>query len=63
MGILSLRWVFLLAAVAGGARCVFGGATPGRLGFAVACGALWLWMSLRKIRSIDRESLGLPPRR
>ena len=60
---LRLRWLFLLAAVAGAARCAFFVATPARAEFAAACGLAWFWMSRRKARSLDRESLGLPPRR
>jgi hypothetical protein len=63
MKLSNLRWPLLLAAVAGGARCAFFRATPGRLGLTAACGLLWFWLSRRKIRSLDRETLGLPPRR
>ena len=63
MKLLSVRWLFLLAAVAGVARCVLSGATPPRLAFACACGLLWFWLSQRKVHSLDRESLGVPPRR
>lgn len=63
MKFLSLRWVFLLAAFAGAARCVFFGVTPARLAFAAVCGLLWFWLSRRKVHSIDREVLGLRPRR
>ena len=62
MKFLSLRWIFLLAAVAGSARCAFFDATSARIGFAAVCGLLWFWMSRRKIRSLDREMLGMPPR-
>ncbi|HEX4048892.1 MAG TPA: hypothetical protein VH309_13695 [Elusimicrobiota bacterium] len=63
MRLLSLRWVFLLAAAAGAARCVFSGAAPGRVAFAAACGLAWLRLSRLKVRSLDRETLGVPPRR
>lgn len=63
MKLLSLRWVFLLAAFAGAARCVFSDATAGRVAFAAACGALWFWLSRLKVHSLDRETLGVPPRR
>ena len=63
MSVSSLRWAFLVAAVAGAARCAFFEATGPRVAFAAACGVAWFWMSRRKVRSIDRETLGLPPRR
>jgi hypothetical protein len=63
MKYLSLRWIFLLAAVAGALRCLYAGATPPRAGFACACALLWFWLSQRKVHSLDRESLGMPPRR
>ena len=59
----SLRWVFLLAAVAGLVRCAFFDAGPAFIGSTAACGLLWLWMSRRKRRSLDRDALGIPPRR
>lgn len=59
----SLRWVFLPAAAASGASCLLGTATPGRLAFAAVCAALWFGLSRRKVLSLDRESLGIPPRR
>lgn len=58
-----LRWVFLLLAVLGAARCVFSAATPGRLVFSAVCAALWFWLSRRKVLSLDRQVLGIPPRR
>jgi hypothetical protein len=63
MKFLSLRWIFLLAAFAGAARCVFFGATPPRAAFAFVCALLWLRLSRLKVRSLDRGVLGLPPRR
>ena len=57
------RWIFLLAAVLGGLRCLLGTATPGRILFAAACAGLWFWMSRRKVLSLDRGTLGIPPRR
>ncbi len=63
MKLLSLRWVFLLAAFAGGARCVFFDATPARAVFAAVCALLWFWLSRLKVHSLDRETLGVPPRR
>jgi hypothetical protein len=63
MKLLSLRWIFLLAAVLGAGRCVFFDATPARVGFALACALLWYWLSRRKVHSLDRETLGVPPRR
>jgi hypothetical protein len=58
----SLRWVFLLAAAAGGVRCLLGTATPGRIAFVAACAGLWFWMSRRKVLSLDRQTLRIPPR-
>jgi hypothetical protein len=63
MNIASLRWLLLAAAVVGAARCAFDRATPARVAFAAACGLLWFWMSRRKVRSLDRDTLGVPPRR
>ena len=63
MKFLSLRWIFLLAAVAAAARCVFFDAAAPELGFAAVCGLLWFALSRRKMRSLDRGTLGLPPRR
>ena len=62
MTYLTLRWIFLLAALAGAGRCAFSGTTPERAGFAAACGLLWYLLSRRKARSLDREVLGVPPR-
>jgi hypothetical protein len=59
----SLRWVFLLAAAAGGLRCLLGTATPGRIALAAVCAGLWFWLSRRKVLSLDRATLGIPPRR
>jgi hypothetical protein len=59
----ALRWPFLLAAAAGAARCALSGTTPGRLLPTIACALLWFWLSRRKVRSLDRAALGLPPRR
>ncbi len=63
MSVLSLRWVLLAAAVLGAARCAFFEATPPRLAFAAACALAWFWLSRRKVRSLDRGALGVPPRR
>jgi hypothetical protein len=58
-----LRWLLLLAAAAAGARCVFFGTTPPFLVLTAAAGLLWFWLSRRKVRSLDRDTLGVPPRR
>ena len=58
-----MRWVFLLSAVVGAARCAVAGTTPARLAFAAVCALLWFGLSRRKIHSIDRDVVGLPPRR
>ncbi|MFI5350915.1 MAG: hypothetical protein ACHQ2Z_15315, partial [Elusimicrobiota bacterium] len=63
MKFLSLRWIFLLAAVAGAARCIFFDPAAPEFGFYVVCGLLWFALSRRKVHSLDRESLGFPPRR
>ena len=63
MKFLGLRWIFLLGAVAGAARCVFFDATAPEFGFAAVCGLLWFGLSRRKVHSLDRRTLGLPPRR
>ncbi len=62
MTYLSLRWVFLLAALAGAARCAWSGPTAARAGFVVVCGLLWFFLSQRKAHSLDRGVLGVPPR-
>lgn len=59
----SLRWLLLLAAFAGLARCVIGAATPGGVAFSAVCGLAWYALSRRKALSLDRGSLGIPPRR
>jgi hypothetical protein len=63
MKVLSLRWIFLLAAVAAAARCVFFQASPAQFGFAAAFGLVWFALSRRKVHSLDREELGIKPRR
>ena len=63
MKFLSLRWVFLLAALAGAARCAVSGTTAGRAAFAAGCALLWFWLSRLKVHSLDRQTLGVPPRR
>ena len=62
MKFLSLRWVFLLAALAGAVLCAFAGTTLPRAGATAACGLLWYLLSRRKMHSLDRETLGVPPR-
>ena len=63
MKFLALRWIFLVAAVAGAARCVFFDASAAEFGFAAACALLWFGLSRRKVHSLDRGSLGLRARR
>lgn len=60
---LGMRWALLAAALAEGARCLFFTATLGRMAAAAACGLAWAWLSRCKALSLDRESLGIPPRR
>jgi hypothetical protein len=55
---LTLRWLFLAAALASAGACALFGLTPLR----AACALLWLLLSRRKARSLDREVLGVPPR-
>ena len=62
MTYLTLRWLFLAAALASAGACALFGVTPGRAGAGVACGLLWLLLSRRKARSLDRAVLGVRPR-
>ncbi len=57
------RWLLLPAAVVGGSVCVLRGPTAGRLAFTLVSGAGWYALSRRKVLSLDRENLGVPPRR
>lgn len=57
-----LRWTLFLAALVAAARCLVSGPTPGRVAFGAACALAWYVLSRRKIYSLDRERLGLPPR-
>ncbi|HAZ07675.1 MAG TPA: hypothetical protein DCZ01_03925 [Elusimicrobia bacterium] len=57
-----LRWALLLAALAVVARCLVSGMTPGRVIFGAACASAWYILSRRKVYSLDRDHLGLPPR-
>jgi hypothetical protein len=59
----TLRWVFLLLTVLDAIRCLWSGATPGRLLFGAACAVGWYVLSRRKVLSLDRQTLGIPPRR
>lgn len=63
MKLAALRWAFFAAALLAAACALFLEATPGRLGAATACGLAWFLLSRRKVLSLDRESLGLRPRR
>jgi hypothetical protein len=62
MKLLSLRWIFLAAAAAGAARCAIFGLTPGSAASAAVFGLAWFALSRRKVHSLDRAVLGLPPR-
>lgn len=62
MTYLSLRWLFLAAALAGAGACALFGVTPARAAASAACGLIWVLLSRRKARSLDRQFLGLPPR-
>ena len=63
MRFLSLRWIFLAAAVAGAARCVFFDAAAPEFAFAAVSALIWFGLSRRKVHSLDRATLGLRPRR
>jgi hypothetical protein len=63
MRLLTLRWPLLLIAAAGASRCAFSGTNWRRLTATAVCGLLWFWLSRRKVRSLDRDALGVPPRR
>lgn len=58
-----VRWLFLLAAALGGIRCLLGTASLPCMAFTVFCFGLWFVLSRRKVLSLDRETLGIPPRR
>lgn len=62
MTYLTLRWLFLIAALANAGACALFGLTPARAAAAAASGLLWALLSRRKARSLDREVLGVPPR-
>ncbi|HXT00055.1 MAG TPA: hypothetical protein VN915_05235 [Elusimicrobiota bacterium] len=62
MTFLTLRWLFLALALASAGACFLFGLTPERAAAAAACAALWVLLSRRKARSLDREVLGVPPR-
>ena len=62
MTYLTLRWLFLALALASAAASVLFGLTPARAAAGAACALLWVLLSRRKARSLDREVLGVPPR-
>jgi len=62
MTYLTLRWLFLVLALASAAACFLFGLTPDRFAVGAACALLWMLLSRRKARSLDREVLGVPPR-
>ncbi len=59
---ISLRWLLLVLSAAAALRCVFWGVTPPRAAVTVCTGVLWYALSRRKALSLDRQSLGIPPR-
>ena len=63
MRLAALRWLLLPAAAVSGALCVFGRLTPLRAAVAAVCGLGWYAASRAKVRSLDRQVLGIPPRR
>lgn len=63
MRLSALRWLLLPAAAAAGALCVFGRPTLPRALVAVGGGLGWYAASRAKVRSLDREVLGIPARR
>jgi hypothetical protein len=58
-----LRWTLLTWSAASALLCVWSGMTPARAASTVVTGTLWYWLSRRKVLALDRESLGIPPRR
>jgi hypothetical protein len=46
----------------GAALCFFTRVTLERAAFTLSCGGLWVYLSRRKIHSIDRDVAGLAPR-
>ncbi len=63
MRLSGLRWLLLPVAVVAGGLCVFSGLTLVRAAAAVVCGLGWYRLSRAKVRSLDREALGILPRR
>jgi hypothetical protein len=59
----TLRWVFLPLSILTALLCLWSGATPGRVLFGAVCAAGWFILSRRKVHSLDRQMLGIPPRR
>jgi hypothetical protein len=62
MSYLTLRWLFLALALASAGACALFGPTPARFAAGAACALVWVLLSRRKARSLDREVLGVPPR-
>ena len=62
MTYLAFRWLFLGLTLASAGVCLLFGATPARLAVGIASGLLWMFLSRRKARSLDRAVLGVPPR-
>lgn len=58
-----LRWALLAWSAASAALCVLAGMTPARAASTVVTGTLWYLLSRRKVLALDRESMGIPPRR
>lgn len=58
---MALRGLLLLGAVAGALSCLVREVTPRRAAFAAGCGLSWLWLSRRKVVSLDARLR--PPRR
>lgn len=57
-----LRWLLLPVSAAAAAVCVVTGLTPARAAVVVLTGSIWYAFSRRKVRALDRETLGIPPR-
>jgi hypothetical protein len=57
-----LRLFLLIWSSVSALACVFLGTTPGRAASTVASGTLWFVLSRRKVLSLDRAFLGIPPR-
>jgi hypothetical protein len=58
-----IRWALFFSASIAAAVCLLGHFTIKRACVFVVCAAAWYLMSRRKVLSLDRQALGIPPRR